>query len=288
MPKNPAPWQKLARVNAHPRDARIEFDEPTHTYYIDGDSTNIMSTTTFIHSFFGHFDPDAIIAKMMNSPKWQQSKYYGMTPEQIKKLWSDNGANASGSGTAMHLAIEQYYNEAYDEIDPAIYETTEWKYFMKFYKKYGERYKMYRSEHEVFSDDLRLSGSIDCVFQRDDGKFCLGDWKRSKEIKFNNSFQKGYGPCAILDDCNVNHYGLQLNIYKWYLETYYDMKIEEMFLIIIHPDNKSYQRIMISDDYGPIVQEMLECRRKAVQGGFVVPIDFSDYPIHQRPPQKHH
>jgi hypothetical protein len=66
------------------------------------------------------------------------------------------------------------------------------------------------------------------------------------------------------------------------------MKIEEMFLIIIHPDNKSYQRIMISDDYGPIVQDMLECRRKAAQGGFVVPIDFSDYPVHQRPPQKHH
>jgi hypothetical protein len=142
MPKNPAPWQKLARVNAHPRDLRIEFVEDTHTYYIDGDSTNIMSTTTFIHSFFGHFDPDAIIAKMMNSPKWQQSKYYGMTPEQIKKQWADNGASASESGTAMHLAIEQYYNEAYDVIDPAIYETTEWKYFMKFYKKYGERYKM--------------------------------------------------------------------------------------------------------------------------------------------------
>ena len=284
----PAPWQKLAIVNVHPRDARIRFVEDTHTYFIDGDSTNIMSTTTFIHSFFGHFDADAIISKMMNSPKWSQSKYYGMTPEEIKKKWSDNGAQASGSGTAMHLAIEQWYNEAYDEIDPKIYDTTEWKYFMRFYRKYKDIYRMYRSEHEVFAEDLRLCGSIDCVFLRNDGKFCLGDWKRSTEIKMENKFQKGYGPCTILDDINLHHYGLQLNIYKWYLETYYGMEIVEMFLIVIHPNNSSFKRYMISDEYAPIVEEMLECRRKAVKGGFKVPIDFSDYPEEERPPVKHH
>ena len=46
----------------------------------------------------------------MKSPKWPESKYYGMTKEEIKKSWNDNGDNAAKLGTDMHKMFEDYYN----------------------------------------------------------------------------------------------------------------------------------------------------------------------------------
>ena len=78
-------WQRLAVVNKHERDDRIQFEEETHTYTIDGVRKGWTSCTGFLHNFFGHFDADAVIAKMMSSSKWVESKYYGMTAEAIKE-----------------------------------------------------------------------------------------------------------------------------------------------------------------------------------------------------------
>ena len=68
----------LQKKNGHPRDAHITFEEEGHAYTIDG-STDFTSVTTWIHSLFPHFDADKIIEKMMASPKWPNSKYFGMT-----------------------------------------------------------------------------------------------------------------------------------------------------------------------------------------------------------------
>ena len=84
----PQSWQKLWLKNAHPRDKDIVFDEPTHIYTIKGSSKGYISCTGFLHAFFGHFDPDAIIKKMMSSPKWPSSKYYGQTAAEIKAGWA--------------------------------------------------------------------------------------------------------------------------------------------------------------------------------------------------------
>lgn len=46
----------------------------------------------------------------------------------------------------------------------------------------------------------------------------LDDWKTNKEIKTSNRFQKMLSPIGHLDDCNFNHYQLQINLYSWILE----------------------------------------------------------------------
>ena len=74
----------LAKLHPHERDTRIQFDEGPHVYTIDGSSDGYMSVTTFNHANFDHFDADAIIKGMMSSKKWNQSKYYGQTVEEIK------------------------------------------------------------------------------------------------------------------------------------------------------------------------------------------------------------
>ena len=59
---------KLDIIHSHERDSRIQFDEPTHVYTVDNDSTSYQSVTTLIHSYCKPFDADAIIKKMMSGP----------------------------------------------------------------------------------------------------------------------------------------------------------------------------------------------------------------------------
>jgi ATP-dependent exoDNAse (exonuclease V) beta subunit len=260
----PEPWQTLAVKNKHPRDDNIRFYEPTHTYYINGSSDKIISCTGFIHSFFPHFNARATIEKMMNSSKWPQSKYYGMTKEQIEEKWSSSGKEASSLGTAMHLGIEQFLNGAHNIIDPTVKESVEWKYFMNFWNECGDDLEPYRMEWEVWCDKHMLCGSIDGVFRRkSDGKIVIYDWKRSKEIKTSNDFETGYAPLEHLPHTNYWMYTLQLNIYKWFLETHYGLEVGDLYLVILHPNNRNYRRIrlnILKDE----VLDMLACRKRAL------------------------
>lgn len=263
------PWMSLARRNTHPRDKLIQFDEPTHIYTVQGSSKNVISCTGFLHEFFGHFDSKAVIKKMMDSPNWTQSKWYkpGITADEIAATWSNNGKEASGAGTAMHLAIEQFLNGAEHVILPSVKETPEWRYFMNFWRDCGGDLEPYRTEWEVWSADHKLAGSIDMIFRRkSDGKFLIYDWKRSKEIKTGNQFQTGLGPLHHLPDCNYWHYSLQLNVYRRILETFYGLDVADMYLLILHPDNPNYKRMRLNR-MDKEVDDMLNCRLRAVQAG---------------------
>ena len=79
------------------------------------------------------------------------------------------------------------------------------------------------------------------------GEFALYDWKRSKEIKFENKFEKGLEGLKHLEHCNYNHYSIQLNIYKRILETLYNLVITEMVLVILHPDNDSFITLNVNE-----------------------------------------
>jgi hypothetical protein len=265
-------WQRLAVWNAHPRDARISFDEATHSYTIDGSRDGWISCTQFIHGFFEAFDPDAVIAKMMASRKWPESKYFGMTAEQIKAQWSASGTEASEAGTRMHLDIE-YYNNA-DPIGNLAGDNwtpnpgPEWDYFMEYDRKHRLKrgFTPYRTEWLVFKEDIKLAGSIDMVYKKADGTYAIYDWKRAKDMRFENPYQSGKAPLDHLPDTNYWHYSLQLNIYRVILEELYGCTISEMALVVLHPNNSSYRVIQLNrmDDE---VQAMFETRRQKLAAG---------------------
>lgn len=251
----------LAKLNPHERDTRIVFDEGPHIYHIDGNSDGYMSVTTFNHSHFDHFDADKIITNMMSSKNWPQSKYYGQTPDEIKACWDKNRDEAATAGTQMHYDIECYYNNCPNEND-----SIEYKYFQNFIKDFPEL-KPYRTEWTVFHEELKLAGSIDMVFENPDGTLLIYDWKRCKEIVKTTSFNKwGNKECIDhLPDTNYWHYCLQLNTYKAILEEKYGKKVEGLYLICLHPDNKNmnYQRIKVVD-LEKEVHDLFELRRKQV------------------------
>jgi len=225
---------KLAIENKHPRDERITFDEIPHKYYIDGSTDGYISATTLIHEFFDKFNPDEIIEKMMSSPNWPNSKYFGMTKEDIKAQWENNGKEVSEAGTQMHLDIEHFYNDI--EVEN---QSKEFEHFLKFYNLH-QNLKAFRTEWMIFDERLKLAGSIDMLFKDDDGNYHIYDWKRSKGIKKENKFQKGLYPLSHLDDCNFYHYSLQLNLYRKLLKLNYGIEIKSMCLVQLHPSWPSY------------------------------------------------
>ena len=234
----------LAEKNHHERDDHILFDEPTHTYTIDGDS-DYMSATTFVHSHFDHFDADKIIDKMMKGRNWKPGyKYYGMTKEQIKEMWADNGKEASEAGTKMHYDIECFYNNCPNEND-----SVEYSYFKNFQEKYSHLIP-YRTEWTVYDKELKLAGSIDMVFKDPDSDALLiYDWKRCKDINKSPAFIK-YSHNKLIEhiiDTNFWHYSMQLHIYKAILEKNYGVKVNDLYLVCLHPNKDNYRRIKVAD-----------------------------------------
>jgi hypothetical protein len=271
-------WMTLALVHRHERDNLIHFDEPTHIYTIKGTNEGYCSITKLIHQFFGHFDPDAVITNMMRSQKWPKSKWYGMTREAIKAAWSANGRMASEAGTAVHLAIEMVMNGSPERIPKYIDDSPEMKYFWKYWKNHSATWEPWRTEWEVWDESLKLAGSIDMVYKhKTNGTYAIYDWKRTKEIKMENSWQSGLGPINHLPDCNLWHYTLQLNLYKWLLETHYGIVISELALIVLHPDNTSFKRYLLHSMKDE-VEAMLACRRNALERGLGEVVHWEDVP----------
>jgi ATP-dependent exoDNAse (exonuclease V) beta subunit len=157
-----------------------------------------------------------------------------MSREQIEEIWEKNRIEASGAGTKTHYNIECFYNNI--EVDD---DSIEYKYFKNFRNDHLHL-EAYRTEWCVYHEELKLSGSIDMVFQdTNTGDFMIYDWKRSKEISFENRYgQTAKTKCIRhMEDCNYSHYSLQLNVYRRILQEKYDMKITKLALVVLHPDN---------------------------------------------------
>lgn len=100
----------LEEIHPNPRDKLITLDEKDHVYTVNG-CTDYKSVTKFVDSVFPHFDADKIIEKMMKGPRFGVGhKYWGMTPDEIKKQWSDKGLCARTMGTSIHEKIEWFMN----------------------------------------------------------------------------------------------------------------------------------------------------------------------------------
>jgi len=268
----------LRRAHAHPRDVRIKFHSGDHVYTVDchddPSKSEYTSVTTWVHSHFPAFDGDAVIDKMMASPYWNKSekyrKYAGKTKDEIKAEWDANRDSAAEAGTRMHAAIEAYYNDNDNDNDNDNADnnnhnnnnnhnmSTEMEYFKRFVLTFRQRLRPYRTEWTVFHEELKLSGTIDMLFEnldpatgKPDGTFAIYDWKRCKEIVQNNAFNKwALTPgMETVPDTNYWHYSLQLNLYKLILTEKYGIRVSSMYIVCLHPQNANmdYLRFEIRD-----------------------------------------
>jgi len=252
----------LKNKNGHPRDERICIEPENFKYDIDGEKARnqgYSGVTRFVNSNFKEFDADAVIEKMMNSKKWPNSPYFGMTADAIKELWSNKGKLAAQNGTEMHYAIESFYNG----LDLSVETDTRPKYngdeFELFKKFEANRVKglfgyiePYRTEWEVFDDEAKVYGIIDMVYKSvdEDGNEVLHlyDWKRAKEFRKSNPWENAVTKCiSHLPGTDYWHYCLQLNMYKFIVEKFYGKKVATMYLVRFFPGLSNYERVRIPD-----------------------------------------
>lgn len=249
--------------NPHSRDCLISFDPEPHVYYYKNDKSFHSSVTSFVKEFFSKFDDkqDSIIDKLIKKNyDNKQSIYYQKTVKEIKDMWNNNKNEAAKLGTKLHYCIEQFYNDNYNTIEESVTNTKEWEYFKNFQTN-NKHLEAYRTEWEVFDEELDIAGSIDMVFKEDD-KYHIYDWKRSKEIKtkgFGNDF--GKEPIEHIQNANYWHYSLQLNMYKYILEKNYGIKIDEMHIIVFHPNFENYIDYQLPDLSSEIMS-LVESRKR--------------------------
>jgi len=252
----------LSEYNPHERDSYIVFEEAKHKYIITSDNnSHYTSVTTWNHQHFPKFNSGLVIHKMMSGKQWKEGhKYWGMTAQEIKNLWFQNGSKVSGQGTDLHYEIECFMNQenvsqnkythqyllennhTLPQTSP-IHETAEWQYFINFIRDHPNMHP-YRTEWKIYDEELKLAGSIDMVYKNpEDGTLSIYDWKRVKEInKMNNFNEFAITPCiSHFHNSNFWHYALQLNTYRAILERNYGFKVKSLFLVQIHPENDNYQ-----------------------------------------------
>jgi len=235
----------LDEKNKHCRDWRIKFNPQLHEYSIDGNE-NYISVTTLIKEFFVKFDENIVIQKIKSL---ENSKYYGMTKEQIQKKWKIS----QELGILLHDTIEHFYNELNCNIPNEI--DTEFAQFLNFNSTL--KWKVFRTEWCIFDENFKIAGTVDVTFyDPSTGKYHIMDWKRTSKMPKMNPYSHGKPPLNCLDDCKFNHYSLQLNIYKYILEKKYGLSIESMTIVIFHPDHVNYI-IEKVDDHQELVKQLL-------------------------------
>lgn len=234
----------LSLINAHHRDLHISFQDIGHIYDVNGDKT-FTSVTKFVHNFAKPFNPTEVIAGMRK--RGLSVEYEGMSDSDIRRKWKLNGIDASTRGTKMHYQIECFFNQlaitnnwdidtkSWIEKDLEI-ELLQFTNFVNALREEADLFP-YRTEWCIYHEELKFTGSVDMVFKNSSGGYDIYDWKRCKDIKkrgFNNFKNEAL---LHLPDCNYWHYTMQLNLYKYILESKYDVRIDNLFLVVFHPNN---------------------------------------------------
>lgn len=197
----------------------LKFTAHNHKYTSNDGEIDWLSVTSLISNFKQPFDADTIAKK---SSKSKKSKWYGMTPEEIKAAWKAEANRATTLGTWYHNCREA---------DICGLTTMErkgttvpvFKPIEEAGVKYSPEQKLKDGvypEHMVYLKSAGICGQSDLV-EVIDGEVHITDYKTNKEIKlegytnWEGISQKMSPPLSHLDDCHLNHYALQLSMYMF-------------------------------------------------------------------------
>ena len=232
----------LASKHPHTLDHRLAFDGPSHSYVVDG-RVACRSVTSIVSASFAPFNPTTAIYKMRTGRQWgPNNTLFGLSDAEIVDVWTKRGDEASRAGTRLHWLIEQALNSD----DPAKYalehagpvghpELADG--FGGFLSVVPPNAVPYRTEWRICDKANRLAGTVDAVYQLEDGTFAVYDWKRTPNIEMETPFNRfGMPPFETLHDTKGSRYRLQLNLYAGILERCYDITVSAMFIVAIHPN----------------------------------------------------
>lgn len=247
----------------------VKFIPEEHRYVSIDPSENInwISVTSLISKFKKPFDATEIARK---SSKNKKSKWYGMSQDEIIEAWKNESQKAINLGTWYHNQREKDLLSCSDIsingiVIPVIRHTEEDGI------KYSTSQKLENGiypEHLVYLKSAGICGQADRV-EVVNGVVNIYDYKTNKEIKtesyvnWEGISDKMSTPLNHLDDCNLNHYAIQLSIYM-YIILKHNPKLRAGKLTIEHINFKEAgkdaygNRVVLYDDFGePVVESIV-------------------------------
>lgn len=231
----------------------LKFKENSHQYFYAGNE--FTSVTKVISSFKQPFDTDfwstyKALESLLGRDKFMEMKKYrnfkspafiewacsfvdsdALASEiiSIKNKWKSEKDKACFKGTFYHDTQEKKSYKRGFEINP--YNKEKFEVVKKQTKGDKESFVSdlfslpdgYYPELMIWNNYYKIAGTADRVFIKTikNKRFVdIDDYKTNKEIKKTNSFDKMKYPLHKLDDCNYNHYRVQISIYAWMMEQF--------------------------------------------------------------------
>lgn len=249
----------------------IVFTEEDHSYKSlnQNDFIDWISVTTLTSFFKEPFDAKKVAQKVS---KRKNSKWYGIKPKDIQIIWKKESERAMSLGT-------YYHNQREDDLCALASierEGVNVPIFTPILKGNGIKHAPKQKldpgvypEHMVYLKSAGICGQSDLV-EVVNGKVSIIDYKTNKEIKMQSYVdwegvsQKMQFPVSHLDDCNFNHYALQLSIYM-YIIIKHNPKLRAGSMYIHHvqfeeegKDDHGYPITKYTKEGDPILKNLVQ------------------------------
>lgn len=214
-----------------------------HYYTCKGKPVGI-SATRFIEQYTNEFDSQAIAEKVATRD--------GKTTQQVLDEWKAKNEWSCLKGSKSHeFAQSLWSGELYQE---DIKQATEGQktalesikqQAKQFYEDFKDRLEHLADEFVVGSEEYSIASAIDHLFiNKLTGELVLVDYKTNTDIHKNERYAKKMKvPLHHLKDTTLNHYYIQLSIYKYLVEKYTGLKVSEMFIVWFSEENENYKII---------------------------------------------
>jgi hypothetical protein len=247
----------------------IAFKSEDHTYIsINDEKINWISVTSLINNFKKSFDAKKVAEKVSKNKK---SKWYGLNPLDIQNIWACESLRATTLGTYYHNQREtdicSFASMERDGITIPVVSPLDLKDGLKIAPIQKLEPGIY-PEHMVYLKSAGICGQSDLV-EVVNNKVNIIDYKTNKEIKmesyvdWDGKSEKLCNPVNNLDDCNFNHYALQLSVYMYIILKHNPkLKVGKMLIhhVIFDEDEKDlngYPVTKYNENGDPIVKEVI-------------------------------
>ena len=221
------------------------YDEP-HKYYLD--KRELISVTTLIHKYQEEFNEDY----------WSKYKadQFRLKQHEILRAWSFINKKGTIKGSAIHNYSENLFQNKEFEypkglilkefgFDPVLreYEITK-KHVDNFYSDVKGKLIPIKTELIVFDREALIAGMLDMLFWNiKEREFQIWDWKTNKDFTFEMKSRHLLGDLFMLEDCDLEIYSLQLELYKQIIERNTNIKIGKSYIVWFSHNNPNYQII---------------------------------------------
>lgn len=280
------------------QNGAIAFNEEKHRYWnVNDESKKFISVTTLIEKFGQPFDRDfwsayKALEKLIPPDSWKIEKKsllstkrfdksildvyditeneFNKTQQDILDAWDEENRKSCERGTKIHAQLENEFYAGGKNVELKKFGLGGKFECRRNYTELDLPYGVY-PEYLISrtSDDgiLNIAGQIDCLV-KNGNEIVIIDHKTNKKLDLKGGFNtmtkssiKMLYPLNNLDDCNFNHYQLQLSTYAWMLQ-----KINPKFvikdLILNHYDHEGNNTLYHCDYLKTEVERMLAFYKK--------------------------